>query len=180
MFLVPVSCSTCNYSISLVRAQRCCLLIILLYCVTPAWWWQMVQPNNASHFIALRYRVNEQPSCISSSGVPFLDWFYLHKNVSLIQKRSWQMGRFNLISLSQTVPVRFFSCKIPQWTVSPLPGVSYKFDVRCDEITLHNIICCWSENQPGFLPNQLHISCKTNQIYNDRQKSVWEQCAIQS
>lgn len=73
MFRAPVNYSTYNYSISLPQPRQRCLLVILLNSVTPAQQWQMVQPNNASHFNAQRYHVNEPPSCISSGAVPFLD-----------------------------------------------------------------------------------------------------------
>lgn len=105
-------------------------------------------------FQCLQYRVNEQPSRISSGGVPFLDPLYFQKNVQLIQNRSWRMGRFNFLALSRTDfqwVVFFFSpVEYNNGLCHPFKAahVDVLFEIRCSEITLHNITCYWSEKQP--------------------------------
>lgn len=172
---------TVHAIIALAQPQQHCLLLILLISVTPAWWWQMVQPNNASHFNALPYRINQQPSCISSGGVPFLDWLYLHKNARLIQKTFWEMDRFNFIALSQTdfqsephYPSKYNN-ELCLWFKAV--HIHILIEIQCRKITLHNITCYWSEKQPvpcGIL--LVHINSRRNR---NTKKSVREQCAIQ-
>lgn len=119
-------------------------------------------------------------------GVPFLDRLYLHKNVQLIQKRSRQMGRFNFLALNRTdfqclffSPVKYNNGLCHRFKAV---HVDILFEIRCSEITLHNITCYWSEKQPvspGALLVHISSRCKTNRKYSNRKRSAREQCAIQ-